>query len=442
MGKMVDLTGQKFGRWTVKERDTAQNKSYWICECECGTIRSVSGSLLKNGGSQSCGCLQRELARKRRMIDLTGRKFGRWTVKERDTERNKKNKYHHSYWICECECGTIGSVSSDTLKNGGSKSCGCLKREITSEKTIDLTGRKFGRWTVKERDTARNNENKNRNYVPYWICECECGTIRSVPGGRLKNGGSKSCGCLQRELSGKKMVDLTGCKFGRWTVKELDAARNNENKHRNYIIYWICECECGTIRSVQGDRLKNGSSQSCGCLQRELSGKKMVDLTGCKFGRWTVKELDAARNNENKSSDLYWICECACGTIRSVSGYTLKNGGSKSCGCLRRDLKKQRDIGNGKSLKKQQNLHKKLGAYLCDETNIAEKIPSDNTFSAFGVSYDTTNNKWVASITVREKVYYKAYKSFSGAIKWRQKMEGLLFEPVIAEFNESRMMEP
>ena len=39
----------------------------------------------------------------------------------------------------------------------------------------DLTGKKFGLWTVLYRDTEKHNTRDVR-----WICECECGTIKSV----------------------------------------------------------------------------------------------------------------------------------------------------------------------------------------------------------------------------------------------------------------------
>ena len=54
-----DLTKQKFNHWTVlyldEERTESTGRSYWICQCECGTIKSVAGRDLKNGKSKSCG---------------------------------------------------------------------------------------------------------------------------------------------------------------------------------------------------------------------------------------------------------------------------------------------------------------------------------------------------------------------------------------------------
>ena len=52
----IDLTGKKFGRWTVMKY---VGDSKWLCQCECGTISKVRTSELKNGNSKSCGCLHK-----------------------------------------------------------------------------------------------------------------------------------------------------------------------------------------------------------------------------------------------------------------------------------------------------------------------------------------------------------------------------------------------
>lgn len=62
MAKIIDLTGKTFGRWTVSKLSHQVGKVlYWSCVCECGTERAVFGADLKRGGSKSCGCLMREL---------------------------------------------------------------------------------------------------------------------------------------------------------------------------------------------------------------------------------------------------------------------------------------------------------------------------------------------------------------------------------------------
>jgi hypothetical protein len=55
----------------------------------------------------------------------------------------------------------------------------------------DLTGRRFGQLTVKERAT------NSKNGQVCWLCECECGNQKIVAGGSLIYGDTKSCGCLR-----------------------------------------------------------------------------------------------------------------------------------------------------------------------------------------------------------------------------------------------------
>ena len=59
MGKLVDMTGKKFGRLTVIE--ICEERSHggaarWHCKCGCGTVCIVNGANLRNGNSKSCGC--------------------------------------------------------------------------------------------------------------------------------------------------------------------------------------------------------------------------------------------------------------------------------------------------------------------------------------------------------------------------------------------------
>jgi hypothetical protein len=60
MGKMKDLTGQKFNMLTVIDcAGKLDNKIYyWNCICDCGNKTIVSGSALRSGNTKSCGCLK------------------------------------------------------------------------------------------------------------------------------------------------------------------------------------------------------------------------------------------------------------------------------------------------------------------------------------------------------------------------------------------------
>lgn len=57
------------------------------------------------------------------IIDKTGQRFGKLVVLEIDHERTNRK----TYWKCQCDCGNIKSVRSDSL--GIINSCGCIKKE-------------------------------------------------------------------------------------------------------------------------------------------------------------------------------------------------------------------------------------------------------------------------------------------------------------------------
>lgn len=74
MKEKLDLTNQVFGRLTVlreaeplvsvsEKTRVKLSKRRWLCLCECGTTKEIGQSVLRNGETKSCGCLQKELFR-------------------------------------------------------------------------------------------------------------------------------------------------------------------------------------------------------------------------------------------------------------------------------------------------------------------------------------------------------------------------------------------
>lgn len=58
-----DITGEKFGHWTVIGRDfdrPTDRNTYWLCKCDCGEIRSITRTSIVSGKSKSCGCMRGE----------------------------------------------------------------------------------------------------------------------------------------------------------------------------------------------------------------------------------------------------------------------------------------------------------------------------------------------------------------------------------------------
>ena len=67
MPPFIDMTGEQFGRWTVKKRypyNAVDGAVRWVCRCDCGTIRIVQGKSLRRGESLSCGCYRQEFLSK------------------------------------------------------------------------------------------------------------------------------------------------------------------------------------------------------------------------------------------------------------------------------------------------------------------------------------------------------------------------------------------
>ena len=63
MDKAVDMIGRKVGRWTVVERSSASvdgKRATFVCRCECGVTRALTGTRLRQGRTLSCGCGPRE----------------------------------------------------------------------------------------------------------------------------------------------------------------------------------------------------------------------------------------------------------------------------------------------------------------------------------------------------------------------------------------------
>lgn len=64
--KLIDLTGKIFGRLVVLNKTISKGrKARWRCRCSCGNITTTNSQNLREGIAQSCGCLQKELISER-----------------------------------------------------------------------------------------------------------------------------------------------------------------------------------------------------------------------------------------------------------------------------------------------------------------------------------------------------------------------------------------
>ena len=135
MGKALDLTGQRFGRLVAirpTEKRDNQHLIIWEFQCDCGNIIERTGSQVKRGNTQSCGCLKREKLIQRNIdngnkINI-GDRFGLLVVIEDLGFRKQKSRDKQERWSkCQCDCGNIIEQRNNNLQSGAAQSCGCVK---------------------------------------------------------------------------------------------------------------------------------------------------------------------------------------------------------------------------------------------------------------------------------------------------------------------------
>jgi hypothetical protein len=187
--------------------------------------------------------------------NIIGQKFGMLTVL-------KEFKNEKGYLVCECkcECGNTKIVYKSNVVAGRTKSCGCLE-EKNRRKYRDLRGQRFGRLIAN-----RPTEHRSSGSV-VWKCSCDCGNTILVSAPNLTRGFTKSCGCHSLEKR-----DITNQRFGNLTALYPDTSDESLSQK------WICRCDCGNLCSVSISNLKNGHTQSCGCLQK-IDYRTLIDGT-------------------------------------------------------------------------------------------------------------------------------------------------------------------
>ncbi len=138
--RFEDLTGQRFDRLEVVSyagRRPSDLRPFWWCRCDCGEDKLAMAKMLKEGLVQSCGCKSKEQSRRNgltrkgkfRRLPKAGERFGRLIVVRLSYAKGKR-----PYMLCRCDCGKETTVRTDCLKDGNTRSCGCLSAEATGNR--------------------------------------------------------------------------------------------------------------------------------------------------------------------------------------------------------------------------------------------------------------------------------------------------------------------
>ena len=295
MGKVIDLVGNRYGALVVlsrapKPEGTKSTSAFWLCQCDCGNTKVISGNVLKQGKTHSCGCLTSKLLAESHSEDLTGRRFGSLTVMSR-AERPEGLISSGTYWLCRCDCGNEKIIMGKSLQQGKTKSCGCHFQEIN-----DITGQRFGKLTV----IAQDKTCAKKGDGTYWICSCDCGQIKSVRKGNLVSGNVKSCGCLSSigEMEIEKILQENNINYSKqYTFPDLHGEKGGLLRFDFAIIE---NNQLKLLIEFQGEQHYNysgsffDSPQDSDIKKREYCKKHNIPLILIPYwrrGKITLKEL-------------------------------------------------------------------------------------------------------------------------------------------------------
>lgn len=162
MGKISDLSGQKFGRLTglYKLHNYHKPKSYYLCVCDCGNLTEIMGTSLTDGSSRSCGCLIKDVHTKH--CKTSTRLYRIWQAMKNRCY-NKHRKSYQNYGsrgikVCGEWLSDFVAFYNWAINNG--------YKENLSIDRID-NNRCYSpdncRWT--DNKTQAQNRRSNRNYT-------------------------------------------------------------------------------------------------------------------------------------------------------------------------------------------------------------------------------------------------------------------------------------
>lgn len=242
-GQYKDYTGQRFGKLVALERVGLHHdgKSLWKWQCDCGNIIERTTPHIVHGDTKSCGCHRAKVStniltqyRKENngkpKKNILGLKFNKLIAIEYIGEENNRR----AIWLWQCECGNQIKLQSDVVKNGHTKSCGCLNKD----KELELYGQNFDySFTLAARKECYNSykQRARRSNIHFELSFDECMYFFE-----------KSCFYCGREPSNIKKARSTESTF---IYNGID--RVNNDRKAGYRLENIISC-CARCNRAKG----------------------------------------------------------------------------------------------------------------------------------------------------------------------------------------------
>ena len=241
--------------------------------------------------------------------DLTGKQFNSWTALQYLGGRPAR-------WLCQCICGRKYPVFRSALKNGKSRQCIICGAQKRPHSYKDLSGQKFGKWTVLCRNTRKQS----------WNCRCDCGALKVIYSPTLLNGTSTRCAkCGAKKLPPGEAAFRKVCSMYRSSAAKRGITWGLTNEQVRKLVTSLChytglppanisKCEDGDVFIYNGiDRVDNDKGYS---VDNCVPCSRRVNRDEKRFLRGRIPDIIA--NWWLKMSDVDinpWRCQRPCGQL-------------------------------------------------------------------------------------------------------------------------------
>jgi hypothetical protein len=159
---------------------------------------------------------------------------------------------------------------------------------------------------------------------------------------------------------------------------------------------------------------------------------KFENIIGRRFGRLTVISDEGTDGHYH-----YWRCQCDCGKEIVARTASLKNGNTKSCGCIRVDI--------AKKARENQKFNSEVSSFIqhdrVDGTRIStlkrKSVRADNSSGCTGVNWDKNRSMWNVRIYLKGKyICVGRFQKLDEAIAARKAAEDKYYKPIIDKYEE------
>ena len=212
-----------------------------------------------------------------------------------------------------------------------------------------------------------------------------------------------------------KKLDLVGQVFARLTVIKKGSGYVSPTSTKTT---WICECSCGNTKEIVGASLRNGTTTSCGCYNKEIGRLRKSNL---KHGACRTPEYQAWVNakkrcydKKDKTYDYYGgrgitMCPEWINDFQAFYNYIGKRKPGESLDRI--NPNGNYEPGN-------------VRWATPSVQSINQRKYSNNKSGHKGIYWNKQTSKWIAEITVNnKKAYLGSFFDIKDAINVRMKAE-------------------